>query len=75
MFRTEDMLRAFAQYRGNVVVIPGRGGRHWHNISDKPERDVPLGDPAMGVTPPLDWGSPWLGPTKRWCCLTRRATF
>ncbi len=48
MFQTEDMLRAFAQYRGNAVVIPGRGGRHWHNISDKPERDVPLGDPAMG---------------------------
>ena len=42
------MLRAFAQYRGNAVVIPGRGGRHWHNISDKPKRDVPLGDPAMG---------------------------
>jgi len=48
MFQTEDMLRAFAQYRGNAVVIPGRGGRYWHNISDKPERDVPLGDPAMG---------------------------
>jgi len=48
MFQTEDMLRVFAQYRGNAVVIPGRGGRHWHNISGKPERDVPLGDPAMG---------------------------
>ena len=48
MFQTEDMLRVFARYRGNAVVIPGRGGRHWHNISDQPERDVPLGDPAMG---------------------------
>ncbi len=48
MFQTEDMLKVFARYRGDSVVIPGRGGRHWHNISDQPERDVPLGDPAMG---------------------------
>ena len=48
MFQTEDMLRVFQQYRGNAVVIPGRGGRHWVNISDNQSRDVPLGDPAMG---------------------------
>ena len=48
MFKTEDMLKVFAKYRGDAVVIPGRGGRHWVNISTKPERDVPLGDPAMG---------------------------
>jgi thiamine pyrophosphate-dependent acetolactate synthase large subunit-like protein len=48
MFQTADMLKIFQQYRGNAVVIPGRGGRHWVDISDKPSRDVPLGDPAMG---------------------------
>ena len=48
MFQTADMLKIFQQHRGNAIVIPGRGGRHWVNISDKPERDVPLGDPAMG---------------------------
>ena len=48
MFQTEDMFKAFAPYRGNAVVIPGRGGRHWINLSDQPDRDVPLGDPAMG---------------------------
>jgi len=48
MFKTEDMLKVFAKYRGDAVVIPGRGGRHWVNISTKPDRDVPLGDPAMG---------------------------
>jgi hypothetical protein len=42
------MFKAFAPFRGNAVVIPGRGGRHWINLSDKPDRDVPLGDPAMG---------------------------
>ena len=48
MFQTADMFKAFAPFRGNAVVIPGRGGRHWINVSEKPDRDVPLGDPAMG---------------------------
>jgi len=48
MFQTADMLKVFQQYRGDAVVIPGRGGRHWVEISTKPSRDVPLGDPAMG---------------------------
>ncbi len=48
MFQMADMFKAFGPYRGSAVVIPGRGGRHWINVSDKPNRDVPLGDPAMG---------------------------
>ncbi len=48
MFQTADLLKIFQRYRGDAVVIPGRGGRHWANISTKPNRDVPLGDPAMG---------------------------
>ena len=48
MFQTEDMLKVFQQYRGDAVVIPGRGGRHWVNVSTNETRDVPLGDPAMG---------------------------
>ena len=48
MFQMADMFKAFAPYRGNALVIPVRGGRHWSNISEKPNRDVPLGDPAMG---------------------------
>lgn len=48
MIQTAEMLKVFQQYRGNAVVIPGRGGRHWVDISTKPNRDVPLGDPAMG---------------------------
>ena len=28
--------------------MPGRGGRHWAKISDRPNRDAPVGDPAMG---------------------------
>src|SRR6516164_9327436 len=48
MFRTADMLEIFQQYRGDAIVVPGRGGRHWISLSTKPNRDVPLGDPAMG---------------------------
>jgi thiamine pyrophosphate-dependent acetolactate synthase large subunit-like protein len=48
MFHTADMLKVFQQYRGNAIVVPGRGGRHWIQISTSPNRDVPLGDPAMG---------------------------
>ena len=48
MFHTADMLNVFQQYRGDAIVIPGRGGRHWVQLSDSPHRDVPLGDPAMG---------------------------
>ena len=29
MFRTADMLEIFQQYRGDAIVVPGRGGRHW----------------------------------------------
>ena len=48
MFRTADMLEIFQQHRGDAIVIPGRGGRHWVNLSTTPSRDIPLGDPAMG---------------------------
>jgi len=48
MFDTADMLRVFQQYRGDAVVVSGRGSRHWVGISTKEHRDVPLGDPAMG---------------------------
>ena len=48
MFKTADMLQIFQKYRGDAIVIPGRGGRHWINISTRPNLDVPLGDPAMG---------------------------
>ena len=48
MFQTADMLRIFDAHRGDAIVVPGRGARHWIKISTRPTRDVPLGDPAMG---------------------------
>jgi len=48
MMDTAEMLKVFSRHRGNAVVVPGRGGRHWVRISAQPHRDLPLGDPAMG---------------------------
>lgn len=47
MMHTTDVLNLFAEHRGDAIMIPGRGGRHWVNISET-AFDVPLGDPAMG---------------------------
>jgi phosphonopyruvate decarboxylase len=48
MMDTAELLKVFKNHRGNAIVIPGRGGRHWVHISQQPNRDLPLGDPAMG---------------------------
>jgi len=48
MMDTAELLEVFNRYRGDSIVVPGRGGRHWVNISTKPNRDLPLGDPSMG---------------------------
>ncbi len=48
MMDTAEVLGIFNRHRGGAVVVPGRGGRHWVRISDQPNRDLPLGDPAMG---------------------------
>jgi len=48
MMETAEVLKVFAKHRGDAIVIPGRGGRHWVQISDKPSLDLPVGDPAMG---------------------------
>ena len=48
MMHTAEMLKAFAEYRENAIVVPGRGGRYWTDLTTQPSLDVPLGDPAMG---------------------------
>jgi sulfopyruvate decarboxylase subunit beta len=48
MMHTAEMLKVFLPHRGDAIVVPGRGGRYWTQLSDKPALDLPLGDPAMG---------------------------
>jgi thiamine pyrophosphate-dependent acetolactate synthase large subunit-like protein len=47
MMHMADVVRVFAEHRGDAIVIPGRSGRYWAPISDT-VFDLPLGDPAMG---------------------------
>jgi thiamine pyrophosphate-dependent acetolactate synthase large subunit-like protein len=48
MMHTAEALRVVQAHRGDAIVIPGRGGRHWVKLSERQPLDVPLGDPAMG---------------------------
>src|SRR3954468_20711842 len=48
MMHTADMLRAFAPHRESAIIVPGRGGRYWTDLTTRPNLDVPVGDPAMG---------------------------
>ena len=48
MMRIAEALEVFRPYRGDAIVVPGRGGRHWTGLTDRQTFDVPLGDPAMG---------------------------
>jgi len=47
MMHMADVVRAIAEHRGDAIVIPGRSGRYWAQISET-VFDLPLGDPAMG---------------------------
>ncbi|MCC7486285.1 MAG: hypothetical protein IT529_15040 [Burkholderiales bacterium] len=48
MMDTAELLKVFNRHRGDAIVVPGRGGRHWVDISGRRGRDLELGDPAMG---------------------------
>jgi thiamine pyrophosphate-dependent acetolactate synthase large subunit-like protein len=48
MMHTAEVLKVFAGHRGDAIVVPGRGGRHWVGLTAHETLDVPLGDPAMG---------------------------
>jgi len=48
MMHTAELLQVFAEHRGDAIVVPGRGGRHWVKLTGRETLDVPLGDPAMG---------------------------
>ncbi len=64
MMYTAEMLKVFAQHRGDAIVISGRGGKHWMEISDT-VMDLPLGDPAMGGHSGFGLGLALAQPDKR----------
>src|SRR6187551_213653 len=48
MMRIAEALEAFRPHRGDAIVVPGRGGRFWTDLTERQTLDAPLGDPAMG---------------------------
>jgi thiamine pyrophosphate-dependent acetolactate synthase large subunit-like protein len=64
MMHTAELLQVFAAYRGDAIVISGRGGRHWIGLSDT-ALDLPLGDPAMGGHAGFGLGLALARPDKR----------
>jgi thiamine pyrophosphate-dependent acetolactate synthase large subunit-like protein len=64
MMHTAEVLRVFAAHRGDAIVISGRGGKHWMQISDT-ALDLPLGDPAMGGHSGFGLGMALAQPGKR----------
>jgi thiamine pyrophosphate-dependent acetolactate synthase large subunit-like protein len=64
MMHTAEVLQVFARHRGDAIVISGRGGRHWIQLSDT-ALDLPLGDPAMGGHSGFGLGVALAQPDKR----------
>jgi thiamine pyrophosphate-dependent acetolactate synthase large subunit-like protein len=64
MMHTADLLKVVAQHRGDAIVISGRGGKHWIELSET-ALDVPLGDPAMGGHSGFGLGLALAQPNKR----------
>lgn len=47
MMYIKELIEAFAPHRGNALVVSGRAGKYWAEISEG-GFDLPLGDPSMG---------------------------
>jgi len=48
MMPMADILKAFKEYRGDAIVVPGKGARYWVDMTTRPELDVALMPTAMG---------------------------
>jgi thiamine pyrophosphate-dependent acetolactate synthase large subunit-like protein len=49
MMQMTDILTVFKEFRGDAIVVPGKGARIWVDMTTRPELDVPLApNPAMG---------------------------
>jgi len=65
MMYTVDMMKAFARYRGDAILVPGRSGRYWITLSENHALDVEVGDPAMGGHAGLGLGLALARPDKK----------
>jgi len=60
-----EILKVFQQYRGDAIVVPGKGARYWNDISTRPNRDVHLFPAAMGGRASFAFGLALAQPDKK----------
>ena len=65
MIETAEILKVFQQYRGDAIVVPGKGARYWNDISTRPNRDVHLFPAAMGGRASFAFGLALAQPDKK----------
>lgn len=65
MIETAEILKVFQQYRGDAIVVPGKGARYWNDISTRPNRDVHLMPVAMGGRASFAFGLALAQPDKK----------
>ena len=65
MIEMAEILKVFQQYRGDAIVIPGKGARYWNDISTRPNRDVHLAPVAMGGRASFAFGLALAQPDKK----------
>lgn len=65
MIETAEILKVFQQYRGDAIVVPGKGARYWNDISTRPNRDVHLFPAAMGGRSSFAFGLALAQPDKK----------
>ena len=69
MMKIEEILKVFLPHRGDAIVVSGRSNRYWDKISTMKNRDLALGDPAMGGHASFALGLALARPNNMWCCL------
>lgn len=65
MIEMAEILKVFQQYRGDAIVVPGKGARYWNDISTRPNRDVHLFPAAMGGRASFAFGLALAQPDKK----------
>ena len=73
MIHTAELLKVFQQYRGDALVIPGRGGRHWVQLSTSRIGTCPWVIRPWAAMPRLPWAWRWRSRIGKSCCLIPRA--
>jgi thiamine pyrophosphate-dependent acetolactate synthase large subunit-like protein len=48
MMQMADILKTLKEYRGDAIVVPGKGTRYWAGMTVRPELDVAVVPAAMG---------------------------